>query len=159
MRKREYWCLFGLLMVLADQITKWIATVKLVDRTGVDFIKGFVEFYYTTNTGAAFSSFAGRRTLLIVLPIIMMIALLIYLYKSKDNSPWMNLAVITIIAGGLGNLIDRIFYGYVVDFINFQFISFPVFNLADIFVCVGGILLVVYILFFSSDSKGKENEK
>lgn len=158
MKKGIYWFLAGAALVLADQLTKWVATVKLAGRGGVEAVRGIFEFYYTTNTGAAFSSFEGQRALLIAMPLVMMIVLGVFLYKTKEHLPMIKLAIMMIIAGGMGNLIDRIFYGYVVDFINFTFIEFPVFNLADIFVCVGGALLVVYVIFYSKDTKKGKNK-
>ena len=154
-----YWVLAGILMISADQLTKYIAAAKLAGKSGIEIIPNILEFYYTTNNGAAFSSFAGRRLLLIVMPIIMMIVLVVFLRKTKNKSFIIKLTVLMIIAGGIGNLIDRIAYGYVVDFINFTFIKFPIFNVADIFVTVGGVILVVYLIFFSDSLNEGDTKK
>lgn len=154
-----YWVLAGVLMISADQLTKYIAVAKLAGKSGIEIIPNILEFYYTTNNGAAFSSFAGRRLLLIVMPIIMMVVLVVFLRKTKNKSFIIKLTVLMIIAGGIGNLIDRIAYGYVVDFINFTFIEFPIFNVADIFVTVGGVILVVYLIFFSDSLNEGDTKK
>lgn len=148
-----YWILAGAALVAADQITKYLAVVFLKGREAFEIIPRVLEFYYTTNTGAAFSSFAGRRLFLIIMPLILMTVLVICLLRTKKKGFLLNLSVMMILSGGMGNLIDRILNGYVVDFINFAFINFPIFNLADIFVTCGGALLVIYLIFFADKEK------
>lgn len=150
------WIIAGVLAVAADRITKYLAVKYLVGSGSVVIIPKILGLYYTTNDGAAFSSLAGKREVLIALPIIMMILLALLLIYAKKRNFLLKLTVMLIVAGGMGNLIDRIAYGYVIDFLNFLFINFPIFNVADIFVCVGGALMVVYLIFFSDKEKGKD---
>ena len=147
------WILAGGVLVAIDRITKFLAVKYLMGSGSVVIIPKILGFYYTTNDGAAFSSFSGKRIALIVLPIVMMIVLIAVLAKSKNKNFLLKLTTLLIIAGGLGNLIDRIKYGYVVDFLNFLFVNFPIFNAADIFVCVGGFILVIYLIFFPDKEK------
>lgn len=147
------WVLAGVLLVAIDQTAKFLAVKYLVGGGSVVVIPKILGLYYTTNDGAAFSSFAGKRAVLIALPIVMMILLVVVLLKAKNKNFLLKLTVLLIVAGGMGNLIDRIAYGYVIDFFNFLFINFPIFNAADIFVCIGGALMVVYLIFFSDKEK------
>lgn len=151
-----FWILSGAALVAADQIAKYLSVKLLMGRGAVEIIDGIIEFYYTTNNGAAFSSFAGQRALLIIMPIIMIALLLFFFVKTKKKNFLLKLSVMMIISGGIGNLIDRILYGYVVDFINFTFIDFPIFNVADIFVTCGGAFLIVYLIFFADKEKAGE---
>ncbi len=154
-----YWIIAGVLLVSADQIAKYFATIKLLGRGTVEVIPGIIDFYYTTNTGAAFSSFSGQRLFLIIAPILMIGVLLFFFARTKKKGFMLNLSVLLIVSGGIGNLIDRIFLGYVIDFINFAFITFPVFNLADIFVTCGGALIIIYMIFFADKEKKDEDNE
>lgn len=151
MKKRAFWIGLAVLMVSLDQITKALAGAFLKGNGTKTIIPYIIDFYYTTNDGAAFSSFSGQRLLLIALPVVMIIALGIALYKFKDKGVLFTLPIVMIISGGIGNLIDRCVTGEVVDFISFSFMNFPIFNVADIFVSVGAALFIVYILFFDKE--------
>lgn len=148
-----YWVVAAICLVGLDRITKYFAVTYLMDKGSISLIPNIMEFYYTENDGAAFSSFSGQRALLVILPIIMMVVLLVLLHKTKKKPFVMKATVMMIIAGGIGNLIDRILYGYVVDFISFPFLRFPIFNVADVFVSVGGFILVIYLIFFDKEEK------
>lgn len=120
----------------------------------IPVIADFFHLTYIQNRGAAFSLLEGQSWFLVFLPAIM-IAVGIFLLRrwSKSASGLCKLSLVFIIAGGTGNLIDRIRWGYVVDYLDFR--VFPVFNLADIFVCTGCFLFIMHILFF----EGKNREK
>ena len=147
--------LFALLLTL-DLVSKHLID-KSLGTVGAskEIIHGFISFIYVHNSGAAWGIFSGRPIFLIIISIIV-IALFIAFYvlrlrKFKDKiSLWLSVSLGFIAGGCFGNLIDRIAFGYVRDFINFDFINFPVFNVADICLTVGIILLFIYFLFFYS---------
>ena len=116
-----------------------------------DLINGFISIYYTFNTGAAWSIFANQTIFLIVVSVIILIALTIFCLFYKSSSTFYAISVGLIFGGAIGNLIDRILFGGVRDFIRLEFWpTFPIFNIADICLCVGAVMLCVFFLFFSS---------
>ena len=133
--------------VLLDQIVKYLVVHGMALGESAPVIEGVFHITRYHNTGAAFSSFEGQRVLLIALPIVLIAVGFGYLLKNKDQSRWCLVPVAMIIGGGIGNLIDRIALGYVVDMFDFR--VFPIFNVADSFVTVGCILLCIYVLFIS----------
>lgn len=148
-----------ILIVAFDQITKYLATVNLSSGKIVNFIPKFVQFRYAENTGMAFSMLSGARTVFIIVTAIVCIGVLVYLYSNKCKSLWMYWSLGVIVAGGIGNLIDRIRFGYVVDFIEPIFVHFAVFNIADCAVTCGSVVLIGYLLLdvFKKD-KSESNE-
>jgi len=141
------------LLVLADQCSKIIATAALADGTTVALLGDFLHITYTRNTGAAWGMFSNLRIFLVLVPLLILLVCLYFLLTRKVRHSTGFFALILVMAGGLGNLIDRIFQpdGAVVDYIYFNFkplFDFPVFNFADICVTFGGIFLAVYVFFF-----------
>lgn len=114
----------------------------------ITVIKNVLSFSYGENTGASWGLFQGKTTALTVVTAIGMALLFIYLLFNKKESKFLRVCLVMILAGGLGNLYDRIVFGYVRDFIEFEFISFPTFNVADSFLTVATVLVVVYAIFF-----------
>ena len=139
--------ILGILLVVADQLTKYWAKNALANGATVDFIPHVMDFVYVENRGAAFGILQDTRWLLIGLTVVVLGVLLVYAYKTKKRHPVFLLSVALIVAGGIGNLIDRLFFGYVTDFLHLLFMEFPCFNLADVCVCAGGALIVIYLLF------------
>ena len=139
--------ILSVLMIAADRYTKIIAAEALSGGKSIDFIPHFMDFVYVENRGAAFGMMQNTRWFLAVLTVAVLGAILAYVIKSKNRSPLFMTAASLIFAGGVGNLIDRVFFGYVTDFMHFLFIDFPCFNVADICVCTGGALFVIYLLF------------
>ena len=138
--------------VLLDQVSKHLATTHLAGGP-VTVIPGVLDFHYLENTGAAFSMLSNGTLFLTIISVIMSIVLIVVIYNFRAKIPKMLRILLALIAGGaIGNLIDRIIFGYVVDFIEFTFMNFAVFNVADIFVTVAGIALVCY-LFFTKEGK------
>lgn len=135
----------GLALAGLDQLLKLWATASLLPVGQAPLIPGFIELQYVLNDGMAFSMLSGRRWLLIGVTSVVLLAVAVYLLirplPRLERITWM-----LILGGGLGNLIDRIRTGVVVDYLNFQFIEFPVFNFADICVCTGVGLLVLSLL-------------
>lgn len=110
-------------------------------------IPGVLRLRFAENDGAAFSLFAGNRYLLIGMTSFIMLILLLYLIFGKHKSAFAPIPLMLVLAGGLGNLYDRALYGKVIDYFDFEFVRFAIFNLADVFVCVGAGLFVVALLF------------
>lgn len=139
--------ILGILLVAADQLTKYWAKNALANGATVDFIPHVMDFVYVENRGAAFGILQDTRWLLIGLTVVVLGLLLFYAFQTKKRHPVFLLSVALIVAGGIGNLIDRLFFGYVTDFLHLLFMEFPCFNLADVCVCAGGALIVIYLLF------------
>ncbi len=144
-----------LTLILADQAVKLWVTAHLEVGGAAPLLPGFVELLRLHNYGAAWSSFAGMRWFLILLTSAVMAVLAVLLFRPVARHPLGRTALVLILAGGVGNLIDRVRLGYVVDMFNFQFMSYPVFNVADICVVCGVVLFLGYYLFLfdKTDSK------
>ena len=129
-------------------------------KSDIEFIKNFISFSYTENTGATFGSFKGKTELLTAITAIGMVLLIIFLFFNKMENKFFRTCLVLILAGGLGNLYDRIVFGYVRDFIVFDFWpSFATFNVADSFLTVSTILVVIYAVFFMPKKVREEQEK
>ena len=134
--------------IILDQITKIIALSDLKPIEAHPFIPGLIEFRFTTNPGIAFGMLGGKGWLFIPISSIAIIIVLFVLIRyRKKLSPLLSVALSMIAGGGVGNQIDRIFRGEVIDFLNFQFFDFPIFNVADCFVTVGCVLAGIAIIF------------
>ena len=155
--KNSWWKLVIILIVVAvDLVSK--ALIVPQDKslwTEVPLLGDFVVISPTTNKGAGFSSFFGQTTLLIIMTIIFVLGLATYDLLSKQKSRLFVISTGLILAGAIGNFVDRILFGEVRDFIYLKFINFPVFNVADISLTIGVTLLFIFIIFFSS----KKDEK
>ena len=143
--------LFGIaaagLLALDQWLKAWI-TQNLPLGEGMPFIPGFVELRTVHNDGAVWSSFSGQRWLLIAVTALIMAAVVYLLVRRIVRHPLGLCACFLILSGGVGNLIDRVRMGYVVDMFNFLFMDYPVFNVADICVVCGAAVGAVYYLFF-----------
>ena len=156
-KKKHIWCSIMIILITAfDQITKFFAQKYLADGSSVHFIKGIVDFRYAENTGMAFSLFSGARWIFIAITIAACVLASWYIFANKCNSLWLYWSIGVIIAGGLGNLIDRAFYGFVIDFIEPTFINFAVFNIADCAVTLGAVSLVLYLVYDSFKKEKKD---
>ena len=148
LRNKNIWCPVMIIMIIAfDQITKYIAKSTLYPDKAINFIDGFLEFRYAENTGVAFSMFSGGRWVFIILTSAVAIGMLVYMFTRAQKNLWLYWSLGVIVAGAIGNLIDRIFLGYVIDFINPTFVRFAVFNIADCAVTLGTVSLVAYLIF------------
>lgn len=147
-----------------DQLIKFFAVTWLQDAGTVTLIPGLIDLVYVENTGAAWGLFAGNTWLLVGVTSLAIIAAVVFLLMKKVQSPFLMWMISVVIGGGVGNLIDRIFRvdaagnHFVVDYLNFSFIDFPVFNFADCCVVIGMIAIVIYILFFDG-KKDKETSQ
>lgn len=139
--------LFG---VVLDQLTKYWVVLQIKPQKTLPLIENVLHFTYAENTGAAFSIFRGRQSFLVLLTSIGMALIFVYMVSIKgEGKGLLKLSMALILAGGIGNLIDRLRLGYVVDFIDVRLINFAIFNVADICISIGVFLLVVDSLFVS----------
>ena len=142
--------LFALGIVGIDQLTKYLTVTQIPLYADVPFLPGVLGLTNVRNTGAAFSMLEGQRWLFLV--VFAVLTFLIFFEYFKNPLPFTTLerwCIAAIYGGGVGNVIDRAFRGYVVDMIETQFIEFPVFNVADCFITCGSILLLAHILIFN----------
>ncbi len=140
------WIAIMVLAVFLDQLTKYLTVLCLKPIPTFPIIEDVLHLTYVENPGAAFGMMKDQRWLFMVVSCVAIVALLIYLFKKKSQYWLENLAIAFIVGGGIGNMIDRVVLGYVVDMIDFRLIDFAVFNVADSFVCVGAGLLMLYII-------------
>ena len=133
-----------------DQISKFLAVKYLVNIGSIPIIKDIFHLTYVENRGAAFGMFQNNQIIFVVVALAACIFGLYYLYKKQLNLLGKS-AIILIIAGAIGNLIDRVRLGFVVDYFDFRIVWDYVFNVADVFVVIGTILLCIYIIFFEND--------
>lgn len=138
-----------ILGIVVDRVTKLLSINKLKGKESITVIKDFFSFEYVENEGAAFGILEGRQYILSAVAAIMIIAMIFYLIKNKPSSKLLKISLAMVIGGAIGNLIDRLYYNYVVDFISLHYKDvyyFPNFNVADMLVVVGTILLSLYII-------------
>lgn len=158
--KKHISCMIMIVLIVAfDQITKYFASLKLAGGSVAKFIPGVVQFKYAENTGMAFSMLSGARWVFIALTVVVCVGVFYYLFSNRCKSLWLYWSLGVILSGGIGNLIDRIKFGYVVDFIEPTFVNFAIFNIADCAVTCGAVVLVGYLLYdaFKDVKKPKEN--
>lgn len=135
--------------VIADQISKYLIVANMELHQSIDIIPGVLRFTYIHNDGAAFGSLDNARWIFMILSTVAIVAILAYLFWKKPQNKLLLSALILITGGGVGNMIDRIWLGYVIDFIDFC--AFPniwmwIFNVADACVCVGAGILVLWMI-------------
>ena len=145
-----FYGLFAALIVVADQITKLLVLDKIPLHSQIKAIPGLFHLTYVQNTGAAFSSFQGMRWLFVGIFLVLTAALLFeYFKKPMAFATFERVCLAAVYGGALGNVIDRVRLGYVVDMICVDFMDFPVFNVADCFITCGSVLLLVHLFFFN----------
>lgn len=138
-----------ILGLILDRVSKIYAVNNFIENP---IESPFINLTYLENRGAAFGILQDKRIFFLIITIAIVCYLLYYFYKSyKTNPTILNTALAMIISGALGNFYDRFVNGFVVDFLEFSFFSFPVFNVADIFVTLGCGLMIVYIIFIHED--------
>ncbi len=141
-----------------DQLTKMLVVTHVKPVSYIDLIPGFLEFRYLENTGTSFGLFPDSSWFFAIFSVILSVVILIMMFRYKNHDFFTYFGCITVVAGGIGNLIDRIFLGYVVDFIHFSFFDY-IFNFADVCVVSGIIALSIHILFFMKEKKPNEIEE
>lgn len=153
----------GAILIAADQLIKLWVVEKLMPVKVMDFIRiGDFEILglrYCENTGAAFSSFSGARWFLVMLVSVMLIVLLIFTVRYKHKRPLFLISSVMIMSGGVGNLIDRVRLGYVIDYLDVKLFDFAVFNFADICVVMGAVMLLIFLFFIEPKIVAEENSE
>lgn len=145
-----YYSLFAAFIVAGDQLTKYLIVSNLALHQDIPFIPGLLELTYVQNTGAAFSSFEGQQWLFALI-FVAFTGMIFYEYFKKPMgfTNFERWCIAAIYGGGLGNMIDRVRMGYVVDMFETTFMDFPVFNVADCFITCGCILLMGHLILFN----------
>ncbi len=139
--------IIALVAVCADQYTKTLARTELSGGS-VPVVEGVFHLTYVENTGAAFGIFQNSNGFFIVLVSAILLGIIVSLYLLKPQSLLLKISAGLVMGGAAGNLIDRVFRGFVVDFLDFRIIRYPVFNLADMLVVTGAALICVHLIFF-----------
>lgn len=149
----------GLLVIGADQYTKYLVVSNMELYDHKDFLPGFINFSYIHNKGGAWGFLDGYTWILVSVTVLAMLIFLTVILRKGAKNKYIFWCAVLILSGGIGNLIDRVFRGgNVIDFINFEFITFPVFNVADCAVVLGVTLILIYFIrdmILSEKSKSK----
>ena len=145
----------GVVILIIDLLTKIWAQTRLRGIGTIPLIEGVFHLTYVENRGAAFGIMQDRRIFFVLITIVFLAAVVYVILKFKNRPAVLSLGLSFMTAGALGNMIDRIWRGFVVDMFDFRAINFPVFNVADIFVCIGAGLLAIFFIF----CEGKEQER
>lgn len=154
-RRRVYgWLALAAAAVLlaADQLLKYFVLLYLKPVSSVTVIGGLLELAYVENTGAAFGLFKNFIWFVVLITVIAFLAIIVLLFRYRNHTCFSYIASVLLIAGGLGNLVDRILYGFVVDYIHVLFFDY-IFNFADCCITVGAVLFVVHVLLLSYREK------
>ncbi|BAL62031.1 lipoprotein signal peptidase [Melissococcus plutonius DAT561] len=149
----------SLVIIGLDQWSKYLTVTHLMLGETKTFIPNFLSFTYLQNTGAAWSLLEGKMLFFIIITVIVGIELIYLLVKFYKKSYWLSIGLSFVLAGALGNFIDRIRLGYVVDMIQTEFIHFPIFNVADSSLVVGVICIIIYLILDEKAVKGEKNGK
>ena len=155
MKKARYVLIAGILLV--DQLVKYVVRSHMYVGESIPVIQGVFHLTYVRNTGAAFNLFEGMSMFLQIVTFFALVFAVWFMEKHLQRHWTLLLSMTLIISGGAGNLLDRLFLGYVTDLFEFRLIHFPVFNVADIAICVGCFILVLYTFLFDRPAEEKEN--
>lgn len=139
----------AIVLLAFDQFTKYLAIVKLKEQSAYVLIDGVLELQYLENRGSAFGMLQNQKYFILFVGIVFMAVILFFLFKLPQQKKFcvMHILFACIIAGGVGNMIDRIRFDYVVDFISFVLIDYPIFNVADCYIVCATIVLFILFLF------------
>lgn len=147
--------IIAIAVILLDQITKVIVRNGLDIGQTVRFIPWFINFTHIENEGAAWGMFSEHRWVFMIISSVAIVGMTVFLCRYYKRSRLMNIGISMVLGGGIGNMIDRIVFGKVTDFLCFTFVDFPVFNVADSFVCIGAAVIAIYVIFFELKNDGK----
>lgn len=161
--KKTWWLLIPAILLIAfDQWTKYLAVVYLKGQESIRLIDGVFHLTYVENTGAAFSILEGKQGFFSVVTVIVLLVLLYVWYRMPDEKKILPLkfVLLLLISGAIGNFIDRISQNYVVDFLNFILIHFPVFNVADCYVtCACALFLILFLFYYKEEDMDALSEQ
>ena len=157
MKKKIF--ILSFIMLLIDQLSKIILDKVLILGKNIKIFDKFLYITKVYNDGISFSMLTGKRYLIIIISIIILIFLYFYMKKFKENKR--NIIAFSLLIGGLlGNLIDRIIHGYVIDFIDFYIFNYnyPIFNIADVCICIG-VFILLYSIYLGEDNENSSGRK
>ncbi|MGB3160197.1 signal peptidase II [Carnobacterium sp.] len=145
--------IFALLIIGIDQYTKYVTVANIKLYEVVEVFPNILSWMYLRNTGAAWSILEGQMWFFYIVTVIVVVVVVYYLQKYGHQSKLLSLSLSFILAGSIGNVIDRVRFGYVVDMIRLEFIDFPIFNVADIALSVGVALMILYVFLDEQEKK------
>ncbi len=145
------WILIIAASVILDQVSKILVVSNMEYNQSIVLIKNIFSLHYIHNEGAAFGMLSGHRWIFMVVTAAALIAMPIILYRYRKLHVLFGISLSLFIGGAIGNMIDRVFLGYVVDFFEFTFINFAIFNVADVCVVCGAVIMMVYVIFFDKE--------
>ena len=147
-----------LIVLIIDIISKLIIKHYLTLDNSIHVIRGFFDLTYVRNTGVAWSFLDNNKYFVLILSGLIIMGIVYYIYKEKPNRKITKLAYSLILGGALGNFINRVFYGYVIDFLDFKIFgySYPIFNIADVFIVLGVIILMYDTWRCGNGNKGRQ---
>ena len=152
-KRKKIWLICDVILLIclifADQITKYLAVTNLKNDDPFVLLKDVFELHYLENSGAAFGMLQNQKIFFIFVAVVIIIVISYVLLKTPDHKKYnfFHFSLIMIASGAVGNMIDRIRYDYVVDFLYFKLINFPIFNVADIYVTIATVIILILILF------------
>lgn len=150
--------IIGIVLAVVDQIIKYFVSLYLQPIGSVSVIDNLFKLTYVENKGVAFGMFSDMRWLFVALTSVLLFFIIFYMFKKRPSGKMFYIASGLIIGGGIGNLIDRLLYGYVIDYLSLSFFS-PVCNFADYCITIGTALLIIYLLFFTNSSASSKKVK
>ena len=152
--------IIGILVLIGDFISKMAVVKNMHLHETIPVIDSVFSFTYIRNKGVAWGMLEDQRWIFITVTILIIGLIIGYIIKKGSIHPTANLGFSLILSGAIGNMIDRIFYkDGVIDFLHAEFIDFPIFNIADCAVCIGAVLIMIYIIFFDKDKKESKDGK
>ncbi|WP_022774459.1 signal peptidase II [Butyrivibrio sp. AE2015] len=157
-KKKKIFLLVDFLMIIflvfLDQFTKYLAVIHLEDKPAIKIIDGVLELNFLKNSGAAFGLLQNQKVFFILVAVMILCIIAYVLFRMPDDKKYniMHVLLVMIASGAAGNMIDRVRNDYVVDFIYFVIINFPIFNVADIYVTVSTFLFVILFLFYYKEN-------
>lgn len=147
--------LIFLFLIVLDQITKYLSFIHLKSKKPINLIPEVLQLTYLENRGAAFGLLQNKQVFFVILTLIIAVFLIIVFYRIAESGrmPGIPAAILVLLAGAVGNFIDRVVHGYVIDFIYLKLIDFPVFNIADCYVTTAVVVLCILLLFVYKDEE------
>lgn len=145
-------------LIGVDQLVKYLTVANIPLGETKDFIPGFLSFTYLRNTGAAWSLLEGKMWFFYIITSIVVIGILYVLIKTPPENKWFGFGLSLVLAGAVGNFIDRLRLGFVVDMFQTDFMNFPIFNVADMALVVGVICIFVYLVLDEKAARDGKNE-
>lgn len=154
-RKLVPYLILTSILVVIDQVTKYLTVQNIALYESIKVIPDVFSLTYIQNTGAAFSILEGQMWFFYLVSVVVLLFLFYYLYTEGQHQKILGVILSIVIAGTIGNFIDRVVHQYVIDMLRLEFINFPIFNIADSYLTVGVILLFIYMLY---EERNMENE-